>query len=84
MTVHKDIAEYQPKVVGKMTGRTLISIVGALGVSVLTGVYLYFVLGLTPGGSDENLSDNSRILYTQSVVVLEELISKFLYNIGND
>ena len=49
VTVHKDIAEYQPKVVGKMTGRTLISIVGALGVSVLTGVYLYFVLGLNPG-----------------------------------
>lgn len=49
VTVHKDIAEYQPKVVGKMTGRTLVSIVGALGVSVLTGVYLYFVLGLNPG-----------------------------------
>ena len=49
VTVHKDIAEYQPKVVGKMTGRTLVSVAGALGVSVLTGVYLYFVLGLNPG-----------------------------------
>ena len=49
VTVHKGIAEYQPKVVGKMTGRTLVSIVGALGVSVLTGVYLYFVLVLNPG-----------------------------------
>lgn len=41
-------------------------------------------IGLTPGGSDENLAENSRILYTQSAVVLEELISKFLYNMGND
>lgn len=41
-------------------------------------------IGLTPGGSDENLTENSRILYTQSAVVLEELISKFLYNMGND
>lgn len=31
VTVHKDIAEYQPKVVGKMTSRTLVSIAGALG-----------------------------------------------------
>lgn len=49
VAVHKDIAEYQPKIVGKMTGRTLVSIAGALGCSVLTGLYLYFVLGLNPG-----------------------------------
>ena len=29
VAVHKDIGEYQPKVVGKMTGRTLASIAGA-------------------------------------------------------
>ena len=40
VAVHKDIAEYQPKVVGKMTGRTLASIAGALGCSVLTGLYI--------------------------------------------
>ena len=49
VTVHKDIAEYQPKVVGKMTGRTLVSVAGALGDSEPTGDYLYFVLGLNPG-----------------------------------
>lgn len=37
-------------------------------------------IGLTHGGSDEDLKDNGRIIYTQSAVVLEELISKFLYS----
>ncbi|HJD43705.1 MAG TPA: outer membrane lipid asymmetry maintenance protein MlaD [Candidatus Paenalcaligenes intestinipullorum] len=37
-------------------------------------------IGLTPGGSDEELHNDSVILYTQSAVVLEELISKFLYS----
>ena len=46
VAVHKDIAEYQPKIVGKMTMRTLVSITGALSVSVLAGLYIYFVLGL--------------------------------------
>lgn len=37
-------------------------------------------IGLTPGGEDEDLKQGSEISYTQSAVVLEELISKFLYN----
>ncbi|WP_353150773.1 outer membrane lipid asymmetry maintenance protein MlaD [Pollutimonas bauzanensis] len=37
-------------------------------------------IGLTPGGEDKNLENNSEIQYTQSAVVLEELISKFLYS----
>lgn len=37
-------------------------------------------IGLSPGGDDEDLANGSRILYTQSAVVLEELISKFLYS----
>lgn len=37
-------------------------------------------IGLTPGGDDKMLGQNSEIQYTQSAVVLEELISKFLYN----
>lgn len=41
-------------------------------------------IGLTPGGDDKDLTDGSRILYTQSAVVLEELISKFLYNMASD
>lgn len=37
-------------------------------------------IGLTPGGEDKNLAQGARIQYTQSAVVLEELISKFLYS----
>ena len=37
-------------------------------------------IGLTAGGDDKDLQGGSTITYTQSAVVLEELISKFLYN----
>jgi len=37
-------------------------------------------IGLTPGGADEELKQGGRIQYTQSAVVLEDLISKFLYS----
>lgn len=37
-------------------------------------------IGISPGGDDKDLENGSRILYTQSAVVLEELISKFLYS----
>ena len=38
VAVHKDIGEYQPKLIGKMTTRTLASIAGALGASILAGL----------------------------------------------
>lgn len=60
VAVHKDIAEYQPKIVGKMTMRTLVSITGALSVSVLAGLYIYFVLGL-------NVSDCTYFIYAVSL-----------------
>lgn len=37
-------------------------------------------IGLTPGGEETMLADGSQVQYTQSAVVLEELISKFLYS----
>jgi phospholipid/cholesterol/gamma-HCH transport system substrate-binding protein len=37
-------------------------------------------IGITPGGDDKMLKQDSEIQYTQSAVVLEELISKFLYS----
>ncbi|TAL88288.1 MAG: outer membrane lipid asymmetry maintenance protein MlaD [Candidimonas sp.] len=40
-------------------------------------------VGLTPGGSDKDLAQNSQIKFTQSAVILEELISKFLYSSAN-
>lgn len=41
-------------------------------------------VGLQPGGSDLYLEDGSEILFTQSAVVLENLIGKFLVNNGSD
>lgn len=37
-------------------------------------------IGLSAGGEEENLKDGGEIIYTQSALVLEELISKFLFS----
>ena len=51
--------------------------------SILTsGVLGDRYIGLEPGGAMEALSDGDQILVTQSAVVLENLISKFLFNTG--
>lgn len=47
--IQKDVGEYQPKIIGKMTARTLACVSGALGLSVATALYLYFVIGVDPG-----------------------------------
>lgn len=50
-------------------------------VSILTsGLLGEQYIGVTPGGEDKMLAQGSSIQYTQSAVVLEELISKFLYS----
>lgn len=41
-------------------------------------------LGLQPGGAEEYLRDGSEIQFTQSAVVLENLISKYLFSSGGD
>lgn len=41
-------------------------------------------IGLEPGGSDEALKDGSRLKLTQSALVLENLIGKFLSSQSND
>ena len=41
-------------------------------------------IGLQAGGSDIFLEDGSEILFTQSALVLENLIGKFLVNAGSD
>lgn len=58
--VHKDIGEYEPKIIGKMTARTLICVGGALGLSVIAGVYMYFVIGVSPG-------DHMMVIYALSL-----------------
>ena len=41
-------------------------------------------IGLQAGGSDMYLENGSEILFTQSAIVLENLIGKFLVNAGSD
>jgi phospholipid/cholesterol/gamma-HCH transport system substrate-binding protein len=41
-------------------------------------------IGLQAGGSDTYLEDGSEILFTQSAIVLESLIGKFLVRGGSD
>jgi phospholipid/cholesterol/gamma-HCH transport system substrate-binding protein len=41
-------------------------------------------IGLQAGGSDIYLEDGSEILFTQSAIVLENLIGKFLVKSGSD
>ncbi len=41
-------------------------------------------IGLQAGGSDFYLEDGSEIQFTQSAIVIENLISKYLFNSGGD
>ncbi len=51
--------------------------------AVLTqGVLGNQYVGLSPGGSDTLLQDGGEIAYTQSAVVIERLIGKFIENLG--
>jgi phospholipid/cholesterol/gamma-HCH transport system substrate-binding protein len=57
--------------------------------SILTaGILGDQYIGIEPGGSPEPLRDGDRILITNSAVVLEQLIGRFLFNAdaegGND
>lgn len=44
--VHKDVSEYQPKIVGKLTKRSLLTIALALGTGLFIGAWSYFVWGI--------------------------------------
>ncbi|MGI9248832.1 MAG: outer membrane lipid asymmetry maintenance protein MlaD [Woeseiaceae bacterium] len=52
--------------------------------SILTsGILGSQYIGLQAGGSDMYLEDGSEVLFTQSAIVLESLIGKFLVNAGS-
>ena len=52
--------------------------------SILTsGILGSQYIGLQAGGSDTFLEDGSELLFTQSAIVLENLIGKFLVNAGS-
>jgi phospholipid/cholesterol/gamma-HCH transport system substrate-binding protein len=53
--------------------------------SVLTsGLLGSQYIGLQAGGSDMYLEEGSEILFTQSAIVIENLISKYLFSQGSD
>lgn len=53
--------------------------------SVLTaGILGDQYVGLEPGGSPEPLQDGDRVLITNSAVVLEQLIGRYLFNTEED
>ena len=41
-------------------------------------------IGIGAGGSDENLEEGSEIMFTQSAIVIESLISKYLFSSSSD
>ena len=52
--------------------------------SILTsGILGSQYIGLRAGGSDTYLEDGSEVLFTQSAILLENLIGKFLVNAGS-
>ena len=54
------------------------------GASILTsGVLGDRYVGLEPGGAPDMLQDGDEIFITQSAVVLEQVISKYLFNAGS-
>jgi phospholipid/cholesterol/gamma-HCH transport system substrate-binding protein len=53
--------------------------------SILTsGILGDQYIGLEPGGAPDMLEDGDKILITQSALVLEQLISRFLFNSGGE
>lgn len=53
--------------------------------SILTsGILGDQYIGLEPGGAPDMLKDGDRIMITQSALVLEQLISRFLFNSGGE
>jgi phospholipid/cholesterol/gamma-HCH transport system substrate-binding protein len=55
------------------------------GASVLTsGVLGDRYVGLEPGGAPDMLQDGDELFITQSAIVLEQVISKYMFNTGTD
>jgi phospholipid/cholesterol/gamma-HCH transport system substrate-binding protein len=53
------------------------------GASILTsGVLGDRYIGLEPGGAPDMLTDGDELFITQSALVLEQIISKYLFNTG--
>lgn len=44
--VHKDIGEYEEKVIGKLSARVVVCLAGGIAVSVLAAAWAHFVVGV--------------------------------------
>ena len=65
-----------------LTRRTFVAAV-LTGAAILTsGLIGGQYIGISPGGSDQYLKDGDELQFTQSALVLEELIGKFLVRAG--
>jgi phospholipid/cholesterol/gamma-HCH transport system substrate-binding protein len=54
------------------------------GASILTsGMLGNRYVGLEPGGAPDMLADGDELFITQSAIVLEQVVSKFLFNAGS-
>jgi phospholipid/cholesterol/gamma-HCH transport system substrate-binding protein len=55
------------------------------GASVLTsGILGDRYIGLEPGGSPEMLQEGDELFITQSAIVLEQLVGKYMFGAGNE
>lgn len=74
-----DTKTYQAKVT--LTVDTQFQFPSDSSASILTsGLLGEQYVGLSPGSDEKDLASGDRIQYTQSAVILENLISQFLYN----
>jgi phospholipid/cholesterol/gamma-HCH transport system substrate-binding protein len=75
-----DVESFQAKVVFNMNSKYK-KIPDDTSASILTaGILGEKYIGLTPGGAEEFLENEGIVSQTQSAIVLENLISKFLLN----
>jgi phospholipid/cholesterol/gamma-HCH transport system substrate-binding protein len=71
-----DFTEYKAKVVLRIDGIPDDSDASIFTAGLLGGQYV----GISPGGSETFFQDGDQIEFTQSAIVLENLISKFLFS----
>lgn len=82
--IEYDFSEYKARVTMRIDGKfdriPDDSDAGIFTAGLLGGQYI----GIAPGGSETNLADGDQIQFAQSAIVLENLISKFLFSKAAD
>ncbi|MDA3933087.1 MAG: outer membrane lipid asymmetry maintenance protein MlaD [Gammaproteobacteria bacterium] len=83
-SINLDPVTYEAEVVMNIDAKY-----GALPTDTAAGIYTKGILGdkyieLDPGGSPDMLQDGDMLFITNSAVILEKLISKYLFNSEDD